>query len=342
MCKKTLRKTPHPAAFVAVLLVACGGDSTQPTGSGSSASGGSGSPGAGGAKGGTGGQASGASGTAGVPSGGASGSPGDIMSAMACSAWATATCERQEACDQVAWLRNHGSKSACEQREQALCQKALSLPDTHATSGQVFDCSKTLITCGQRCSTSLSPGQLLSGEPCSHSWQCSSRLCAVTLAGGCGVCSGDRPVGAFCKIDSECAEGLGCFKDSCTARAPEGASCLAQPCALELSCVGFSPLRTCKPRAALGEPCDPSGYGAPDCAKGRCVEGECQPFALVQPGKPCSITSPALCTGGFCDGSTCLGWAKEGDSCSSSLTCGPGSVCIVPSEKCVLAPSCAL
>jgi hypothetical protein len=351
MWKKTLRKiAPHLAAFPAVLIAACGADSppTSGSGGGPGSGGNGGSPstaGAGGMKGGASGQASGASGV-GVAGGGASGSSagtGGSTSAAACSAWAAAACDQQKTCDQTAWLRDHGSKSACEQREQALCQKALSLTDTHATSGQVVDCTKTSpLTCGERCSALLSPGQLLAGDPCSHSWQCASLLCAKNLAGGCGVCSGDRPAGALCKIDSECDEGLGCYEGACTARAPEGASCLAQPCALGLSCVGFSPIRVCKPRASLGEPCDPSGYGAADCAEGYCTDGTCHAPSLVQPGKPCGITNSVLCTGGFCDGSTCRGWAKEGDTCSTSLICGPGSVCIVPSEKCVLAPSCGL
>ena len=124
------------ALLIAVLVVGCG-SSTGSTGGGSGGSGGSAGGGSGGSAGGGSG-GGGAGGGSGGGTGGSGGSGGGMSSAdQACTAYASALCNRVNVCIPFGTETFYGDVATCIARYKLSCVPALGLPTSGATPAKL-------------------------------------------------------------------------------------------------------------------------------------------------------------------------------------------------------------
>jgi hypothetical protein len=190
----------------------------------------------------------------------------------------------------------------CEQRMQtSSCPPTFPL-DYPAISARAFsDCSLT---------TGLLVGSVPAGDTCSVPVECKPGTVCVKPGGVClGTCSSWPVDGELCAFG--CAPGLYCDDqgtptngndDRCATPKPLDATCTdSNECEPELVCVG-----TCRPRAALNEPC----------------RFDFSRLSTCEPGLACDITPYVSGEVG-----TCIVPRGEGGRCKFHWSCSPGLVC---------------
>lgn len=66
----------------------------------------------------------------------------------------------------------------------------------------------------------------IAGDICSDDWECKTRFCKRSTAGGSGVCANPLPDGAACVEGDVCDGDAVCAVDKCKALQPDGAVCV--------------------------------------------------------------------------------------------------------------------
>jgi hypothetical protein len=355
-----IASTRTNVALAALFLTAaaCGGSTTNSTGTGASSSSSSGS----------------------TSSGSTSSSSSGTSIAQACADSAHASCTERDKCSSNSYLntRNYGSEGICETREELTCNTALAASGTGQTPTAVEGCvaAYPTYTCPNfldnnppvACATPA--GKLATGAACGANAQCVSTFCAIAQYAVCGTCQPPPTAGATCATTAECGHDLACAIPTLATTgvcAPYGAlnaMCLTgvAPCASGLSCVGdveaTKTMGTCQASgAAPNAACDGSRKTMPGCnndlglfciptAKGSAV-GTCQSASLAPAMMPCGDVGAAPITGiiecdsgGTCKKAaatdtmgTCQAPAADGANCDSDPLVGPP--CLAPA-KCVV------
>ena len=235
------------------------------------------------------------------------GADGASDGTQACTDYATARCQKADACTAgLASRERFGDLATCVARGVLGCKAALALADTAATTAFFDACAQALPTssCADFQDAVNVPeaclnlaGSRATGAACSNSAQCASSWCKVSPNAACGTCA-DRPAaGAACTVDAECgARGLFCSKaNTCEPLQIASGPCDdTRVCGAGLSCVGQTKAQpgACQPAGATaGAACDPKKTTAPGCDNRLglyCgVDDKCAEDALV--------TAPAAC-----------------------------------------------
>lgn len=144
------------------------------------------------------------------------------------------------------------------------------------------------------------------GEPCRGGSACQDGLVCDDEGLNFGECivAGSRSAGAACVVNDECAEGLICESDVCTAYVveDEGGTCGDAACEPGLVCYVLSgdPTGTCEPPHELGDPCvEPFG----DCGAGLYCDASTNLCAAMKAnGATCAEVFE--CQSFYCDSST--------------------------------------
>ena len=307
-------------------------------------------------------------------SGGIGGTAGAATSkTMACLAYATAVCERDQECDQ-----RPVDLAYCLQQVGGSCPDLIFSAGSKRTVAEALECAAVFRTmpCEQRNQARpacVSPGALLAGAPCIFPSQCESLSCTIASA-GCGKCANIAARGQPCGTDisTECERGsrcsrydsgtcwdtklvpaggackagfceaeLSCLNDVCTARPGIGEACPLHICRAGLDCVSFGEETQCLALPLAGQPC-PSGA----CEQSAyCNTNETSPTcrALPAAGQPC--LEMACAPGLRCQTSpvpVCSGPLPRGATCVlNDLPCSTGTACMCRDVQCS-ARSCAL
>jgi hypothetical protein len=225
-------------------------------------------------------------------------------------------------------------------------------------------------------------GARKAGEACDEDAQCESGACASERDDTCGVCARAAGEGESCEADDvACGPGLRCRPtgegqgSTCQRLRREGEAC-ERDCEAGLICDGGA----CKAGATLpkaGEACEQFCAFGSLCLESKCValpgenegcRGPDENGSRCAPGLSCDETKNTCqrrfqgeidpggacgeddyCKGGYCDGGTCVAYAKLGEACvdydsnqgeaNSPPPCGDGHVC--REGKCAeWAPAC--
>ena len=368
----TRNRWPLVAPFASVLLLACGSAGSDGGSAGASGWGGrasnaeageGGSAGSGTTAGGVGAGATSGAGTAATSSGGTGGS----SSADACAAFASARCERYQACLPARFAGLYSSLSDCEAATAATCPDEQGAPGTTRTSEQLATCATD--TSAQSCAdwlnespASCAPaGTFANGTACEYDSQCVSTYCSRAAESWCGTCKARDEAEAACNASQgSCVSGLRCGYTCpggstcaaadkaflCLTPKAEGAACTSvSECQGDLSCLGG----VCSKGKGLGEACDASAPSACDpSADLSCVTGaagaSCVKNSYAVANASCNSATANYCsTNGACDGSDghlvngtpgkCMGPGADGEACSSDHLCRSPSLCL--GAKCV-------
>lgn len=154
------------------------------------------------------------------------------------------------------------------------------------------------------------------GEPCSATYEC---LYGAVCDGGTCVRLEQCVAGAPCIWDGQCPTGSRCRHDVCVPEVSQGNSCELfagedDICAEGLYCDDVLS-GICRPRAALGEPCDviDSNPCLEGFCKGNLDSATCAP--LIPNGEPCEWGAHWTCESSLCDNDTltCV------DTCAKKL-----------------------
>ncbi len=189
-----------------------------------------------------------------------------------------------------------------------------------------LDCSGDLMSPGYADVCPLYHGSIFEGLECADTDDPFFSVCGPGLwciDGRCldpeGRAFGGR--GQPCDFGQTCDDELDCRAGQCLPLPGAGMGCVGTDCDSASVC-GTG--EVCISRPVLGEPCAP----------GQCAAGlSCEPDALgdrvctrrVANGEPC--TGHRQCASEFCPAGRCTPPLRVGDSCSSTLPCGPGLTC---------------
>jgi hypothetical protein len=278
--------------------------------------------------------------------GGEGGAPPSYASA--CTALATAYCQRLSACHATLYLALGGP--GCASAYAEACLERWSAEDVEMTAAQAAACVEATnigqAACGDvvrfaagqlQAPACFIPGQRGDGSVCLADEQCAGGKCLVAGAPappGCGVCATIVAAGMACNSAAGCQPGLRCTNGQCTALGDVGAPCgNANHCFADLLCAG----EECVPRIAEGQPCEASA-GDDGCVQTSvCVSGVCSDWATAREGGACGkgFVTPTLCAPGlFCSGGIvgeCAAQSGEGQPCPTENVVS-GAACAYPAQ----------
>ncbi|MBM4370718.1 MAG: hypothetical protein FJ098_03645 [Deltaproteobacteria bacterium] len=259
-----------------------------------------------------------------------------------------ATCEKLEECGPLFLKMYFGDLEACREREYETVLPMGSLPgmDTDwaacAVATEEMTCAEFVrqhigealedAACGWSAT-------LQDGEPCTHPFQCESRICARPAGASCGTCAEPLEAGADCEdsnlLGSPCGIGSKCAEGKCVALGDVGDPCdpASAPCFSDLGCVDG----TCGPPRQSGEPCTSLAGECDFYGQGlvcHLVLGTCTALTLAGPGEPCGLTETAatVCSLGNCYPSqiagTCTAQVGDGEPCDTAA----GPDCLIHAQ----------
>ena len=248
------------------------------------------------------------------------------------------------------------------------CNDQLSAPHTGDTPALVQQCGDQLaaMSCadflqGGVVAPACLPrgGTIPNGGSCNNSWQCATGRCFVSpnLTNGirdCGTCVPVVPLGQTCDPNSflgtACADGLVCAVTTvggttpvCAKSVAIGAACAdLAVCPANAYCDGTTHL--CAQLPTVGQACDYSMafYCDPTKAGALCDSNKslCQPITVAKAGDSCippTVDTTLVCLGA-CDTpadagqdagvGNCDPFVFEGQPCSASDVCYPGTSCV--------------
>ncbi len=237
----------------------------------------------------------------------------------ACEAYATALCDVERACGELAFRGRWSEVERCRTARAAECA-------TRATGAAVDARAASACAAGAKASTcdDLDTRVLPAAcdwrgpqgidAPCSVGTQCQSGYCPWVQALECWTCREAAGVGEWCSDSTYCAPGLVCLIGACVAPARRGEACGPErPCgARHVSCSNGLCVPE-RPTVRLpGESCDPeAATGEEVCAGGRCTAarrcvldgtegtpcetpGECPAPFRCEDGR-CAVPDPRKC-----------------------------------------------
>jgi hypothetical protein len=266
----------------------------------------------------------------------------------ACMAFATAFCDRLNACTPFALQVSYGDPNTCAQRGALLCIPALMSNGSSITPTQMEACAQAVAQ--ETCDEALDnpqpsacdvPGTLATGAVCGSHAQCQSGYCKLTAGTLCGTCTDHSGNGAQCQLDSDCAATLICNNGTCVGPAQAGVTCgSTQPCMRSLSCIGGK----CQAPLGVGAACT----AATDCDAAHGVycntqTKKCAQTQVAPTGQPCGIVSGNLVA--CANGDSCANISNGTGTChqpaADNAPCGPGIPC-VPPAVCTSTARCTL
>lgn len=284
--------------------------------------------------------------TAGLFAVGCIGDTPAVTEAEACTAMARAVCAKLLDCSPILKDSQYADNAACIAREELRCAPILHAEGSKTTPADIKACADGYFTisCDDILSDHLSepcrptPGTLANGSPCGLDTQCASTKC-VTNGEPCGVCAEPIAARGACTTNEECARGLTCANNVCTALGARGAACNPASCLPSLVCVN----NVCEKPVLVGKPCN--GMGAADnCAQllnyicG--ASNQCEQIKVAtSAGSPCGWVDQdfVFCQAkGHCrmapmmTSGTCIAAAEDGAACDDAQgpECLPGALCI--------------
>jgi hypothetical protein len=274
--------------------------------------------------------------------------------ADACLAFATAFCNRLEACTPFALQVSYGDANSCAQRGVLLCVPALSANGSTITPTQMETCAQAVEQ--ETCDEALDnpqpsacdvPGTLAVGAVCGSHAQCQTNYCKLTPGTLCGTCTAHSGNGAQCQLDSDCAATLICNGGTCVGPAQSGAACgSTQPCMRSLVCIG----NKCQTPLGSGAACTgttpTTGVSDCDAAHGLYCNTQtkkCAQTQIAPTGQPCGIVSGNLvaCANGDSCGNVSNGQGTCHQPAGDGAVCGPDIACVAPAV-CTSTARCTL
>lgn len=170
------------------------------------------------------------------------------------------------------------------------------------------------------------------GQECALNYECKNGFCAGNTPLTCGgVCVALKDEGEHCSSSTVCADGLLCYRGTCTAPGTEeGDYCdgSSLPCAKGFFCFDYE----CRPKLATGESycIDGSHCSSSYCESGFAEEdeesGTYKCAAKKANGQPCN--SDSQCVSDFCDEDYPVNEDYYG-VCADMILGFPGDACIV-------------
>jgi hypothetical protein len=315
-----------------LFVVACGGTTVEPSGSGGST-----------------GSSTSTGTSTGSDTGGATTGTGTATStgtginagAMACADVVKERCDLVDKCTGgVAITTNYGTAAVCNERGVLACLANFAAPGTGTTAATLEACAMTSETCADFLDNNPpavclpQPGGVAAGGACGASAQCQSAFCAVPKNAICGVCAAKPKAGDSC-ASVGCGQGLTCTKASelCVVPAAAGGACGKDlPCGNGLSCIGASGMmmgQCLADATAMNAPCD--AKVGPDCEKNLglyCspLTKTCAAVTFADATQPCGVLAGgvAACKAGAqClipagqKSGTCIAPAADGAKCDT-------------------------
>lgn len=248
----------------------------------------------------------GTSATSTADDGGALGDAAANEASAACTAYATALCQKGDSCTNGRWsAQRFVDEATCIKRESLGCAASLGASDSSSTPAFFRGCAGSVgaASCNDFFNQVTAPACLVAagprakGQACSLNAQCQSTWCHYNQGGSCGTCD-DRPAaGAACVSDGDCgSRGLTCTKTNvCAGLGVAGGACDdARPCGYGTACIGqtkTAPGSCVASATTVGAACDPKRdtgvscqgtlglYCAPDAT--------CQPEIVANAGQAC-------------------------------------------------------
>lgn len=291
----------------------------------------------------------GGSGGQGGTGGGSTGSTPE----QACTAYATALCNRVDVCIPYGTKAFSGDVATCISRFKLSCIPALGVPTTGATVANLNACAATLGTAS--CSSIREGtaacqyrGTQAAGTACGSNSQCASAYCKYTTSPSCGVCANRVSNGGQCSSPADCIDGSGCSNGVCRAKGGAGAICgSTAPCGDGLWCASGQ----CAPSATTaGSTCDFNDVDSCDYLSGLFCNSQdrCAAILLAGAGQQCGVsnTSVVFCSyNGTCTSNTngvCVAVVPDGQACNASQSkncldpaiCSNGICTIVDPSSC--------
>lgn len=350
-------------------LFACGGGSsssttgTSGTTASTTGSGGGSTTGAGGASttattGSGGGSTTAGTGGDTTTTGTGGGPPVDPAVDAACTAFATARCQKLDACTNDTGVDiRFGSAPVCVARYKITCIKGLQADGTGNTIAKTDACAAALP--GASCDAffdgppvaecAVPMGTRPTGAGCITSAQCATAYCAQPSDLLCGACAPAPQAGDSCAATGDCGN-LACAKNAeiCVSYGTAGVSCdKDHPCHASFTCVGSGGgvMGKCQvSKTQVGDACEDAATLATDCNHDlglRCDDAtsKCVVYQYAAPGGFCGKINngKTLCTGGSecvipngMVAGTCVPAAADGAACNTKS----GPPCLRPA-KCV-------
>lgn len=270
--------------------------------------------------------------------GGGSGSSAE----QACTAYATALCNRVDVCIPYGTKAFSGDVATCISRYKLSCIHALGVPTTGATPSKLNACAATLGTAScasirEGTAGCQYAGTQAAGTGCGSNSQCASAYCKYTTSPSCGVCANRVSNGGTCGSPADCIDGSTCVSGVCRAKGAAGASCgSTAPCGDGLFCASGQ----CAPAGTTaGAPCDFFDIDSCDYLSGLFCNSQdvCSVILLADAGKQCGIsnTSVVFCSyNGTCQGTstagTCVAVVADGQPCNATQgrNCHDPAICL--------------
>ncbi len=299
---------------------------------------------------------------------GASKPDGGGNAATVCADYAQKYCGRIQACEPgLLPIFGFATVDDCASFYIPGCKDQLTAPHTGDTPALVEQCGAELaaMSCADLLEGSVASaclprgGTVPNGGSCSSNWQCATGRCFVSpnLIDGihdCGTCVPVVPLGQTCDpngwLGSACADGLVCAVTTvggttpvCAKSVAIGAACAdLAVCPTNAYCDGTTHL--CAQLPTVGQACDYSMafYCDPTKAGALCDSNSslCQPITVAKAGESCmppTVDTTLVCLGA-CDTpadagqdagvGNCNPFVVEGQPCSASDVCYPGTSCM--------------
>ncbi len=286
----------------------------------------------------------------------------------ACADYAQKYCGRILACEPgLLPIFGFATVADCASYYLPGCNDQLTAPYTGDTAALVQQCGDQLaaLSCADFVEGAVAPaclprgGTIPNGGSCSINWQCATGRCFVSanLTNGvrdCGTCVPVVPLGQTCDpnslLGSACADGLVCAVTTvggttpvCAKSVAIGAACAdLAVCPTNAYCDGTT--HVCTQLPTVGQTCDYSMafYCDPTKAGALCDSNSslCQPITVAKAGESCipPTNAATLVCLGSCDTpvdagqdagvGNCNPFVIEGQPCSASDVCYPGTSCV--------------
>jgi hypothetical protein len=287
--------------------------------------------------------------------GGTGGTGGATSSPLgsAISAYASASCNRFNACSPASVLYLYGSVSECVARVKLYNTWMASLSGVSWSAAQYNSCANAVSasSCDEYANDTITAcmanGTLSNGVACNVNNQCASGFCNSGLT-TCGQCAVPPSEGDAC-VNSDCGSNLTCANDDTCQRARAlGEDCTGDlPCEGDLACYQNKCVR---PQSTVGAACDSSVNLFCDTANflvcytttNTCVTVADYAAVGTDCGVDTSTSTPTatLCSKGSCYGGTmkCVGGAADNATCDTSLSkycewpasCSSSGKCLLP------------
>lgn len=249
---------------------------------------------------------------------------------QACTALATALCDKLGRCSAYYQQYYYGDAKNCVERIKLTCAPYTKLRGSSWTLPRLRACADgyASATCdeyfspGGPAACRPQPGTLADNAVCANSNQCASGFCSLGVT-GCGACLKPGKLGATCGTAQPCDLGLSCVSGKCGKEGGPGDSCgTGQPaCRTGMYCKAG----TCAAQLAGGATCDPASTVTEcDPAQGLFCDTsrKCVAYKLAKAGEACGTVagSTVLCAGGgTCSGTgtnrKCVAAALDGQAC---------------------------